>query len=152
MKADNNIHGFLLTELMIVVALLVLFLAMSVPSIQAYLEISKVRNVPESIEKGMQIARFNALKTNHLTQFVLTTAVVNGAAVINGWAVREEIPAIPALDESIAQIAVPAAPGWRERSRCGLKLTVLVAQGCATSIFPRRISKDAEIGQQRERV
>ncbi|MCL2309596.1 MAG: prepilin-type N-terminal cleavage/methylation domain-containing protein [Proteobacteria bacterium] len=101
MKTGNNIRGFSLIELMIVVALVAFFLLMAAPSFRLYLENSKVRNVAESIEKGMQIAKFNAIKTNHLTEFVLTQA----GGVNNGWIVREQVPsAIPANPATVTQV------------------------------------------------
>jgi len=73
MKARNHVQGFSLTELMIVIALFAIFLLVASPSIQLYLENSKVRNVAESIESGMQKAKFHAIKNNVPVEFVLDT-------------------------------------------------------------------------------
>jgi type IV fimbrial biogenesis protein FimT len=95
MKTAGKILGFTLIELMIVVALFAFLLLMAAPSIGVYLENSKVRTTPESIVAGMQMARFHAIKTNHRTQFALTTAA---DSTNNGWVVREEIPAATPAD------------------------------------------------------
>jgi type IV fimbrial biogenesis protein FimT len=101
MKARNNICGFSLIELMIVMVLIALFLVMAAPSIRTYLENTKVRNVPESIAAGIQMAKLHAVKNNRLTEFVL--ANVTAAGVFNtctgnndcnGWIVREVGPPV----------------------------------------------------------
>ncbi|MDR2710913.1 MAG: prepilin-type N-terminal cleavage/methylation domain-containing protein [Burkholderiales bacterium] len=74
MKTRKNIRGFSLIELMIVVALITLFLVAAVPSIRLYLESTKVRNVAESIERGLQRTKFYAVKNNVPVEFVLNTA------------------------------------------------------------------------------
>ncbi|MCL2872928.1 MAG: GspH/FimT family pseudopilin [Betaproteobacteria bacterium] len=71
MKARKHLQGFSLTELMIAVALFAIFLLVASPSIQLYLENSKVKNVAESIESGMQKAKFHAIKYNTPVEFVL---------------------------------------------------------------------------------
>ncbi|MDR0770300.1 MAG: GspH/FimT family pseudopilin [Burkholderiales bacterium] len=73
--------GFSLIELISVVALLGLFLTMATPSIQGYLENTRVRNVAESIEAGMQKARSHAVNKNTPTEIVIDTRA--GTWVIN---------------------------------------------------------------------
>lgn len=58
-----------LIELMTVLAVMAVSLALVSPSISAYLEDRKIRNVAESFVLGMQKTRLNAVQRNIPTQF-----------------------------------------------------------------------------------
>lgn len=63
--------GFTLIELMIAIALLGIVTALGMPSYRTWIENTRIRNAAESIQTGLQKARFEALKRNVPVQFVL---------------------------------------------------------------------------------
>ncbi|MCL2591592.1 MAG: prepilin-type N-terminal cleavage/methylation domain-containing protein [Betaproteobacteria bacterium] len=71
MKTNRHFsQGLTLIELMVVIAVIVVSLLLSIPSISGYLDERKIRNVAESLYYGMQKARTVAVNTNDPTELV----------------------------------------------------------------------------------
>lgn len=64
-------RGFSLIELMIAIALLVIVMALGMPSYSAWIQNTRIRTAAESIQNGLQKARAEAVKRNTPVQFVL---------------------------------------------------------------------------------
>ena len=65
-------RGFSMIELMIVLVIFALLLALGMPSMQAFLRNSQIRNAAEAMSNGLQVARAQAIQRNVLVQFVVT--------------------------------------------------------------------------------
>lgn len=63
--------GFSLIELIVTIVVLGISLAIAVPSFQAWLQNSQIRNAAESIQNGLQRARAEAVTRNTSVEFVL---------------------------------------------------------------------------------
>jgi type IV fimbrial biogenesis protein FimT len=63
--------GFSLVELIIAIAIIAVLASFAVPSYRIWIENTRIRNAAESIQTGLQKARFEALKRNVPVQFVL---------------------------------------------------------------------------------
>ena len=64
--------GFTLVEVVVVIAIIVVLMAMGVPSFQQAIASSKVRSTAESIRNGLQMARGEAVKLNANVTFTLS--------------------------------------------------------------------------------
>ncbi len=64
-------RGFSLIELLIVIAILVVVMALSMPSYRAWIQNTKIRNTAESFQNGLQLARNEAVRLNAPVQFAL---------------------------------------------------------------------------------
>ncbi len=64
-------QGFTLIELMIAITILGIVLALALPSYQAFIQNTRLRNAAESIQNGLQIARAEAVKHNAQVRFSL---------------------------------------------------------------------------------
>jgi type IV fimbrial biogenesis protein FimT len=71
-------RGLSLIELVVTFAVLGLVLAAALPSISSVIRSSKVRNVAESLQGGLQRARNEALRRNQNVTFWLMSADANG--------------------------------------------------------------------------
>ena len=76
-------RGFSLIELMITLVILAILLMIGVPTMQHYINNSKVRAVAAEISDGLQTARMEAIRANPSATFCLSAA--NGT----GWDVRQ---------------------------------------------------------------
>lgn len=72
--------GFSLIELMIGVVVLAILMSLAMPSFQAWLQNTQIRNAAESIQNGLQRARAEAVRRNTDVEFVLTAG--------SSWAIR----------------------------------------------------------------
>ncbi len=63
--------GFTLIELLIGLAIMVIVLAMGMPSYGTWVQNTKLRNAAESFTNGLQLARANAVKRNSNVSFTL---------------------------------------------------------------------------------
>ncbi len=66
----RGIKGFTLIELMIGIAVLGIVLALGMPSYNAWIQNTRVRNTAESILAGLQLARSEAVSRNQSVRFV----------------------------------------------------------------------------------
>jgi type IV fimbrial biogenesis protein FimT len=85
---SEAVKGFTLVELMIVVVLLAVLILLGIPSFQNFIAKRNLRNVAESVYYGLQVARANAVKTNHPTVFYLDSSG-------RKWIVDELMPGTP---------------------------------------------------------
>lgn len=72
--------GFSLIELMIGVVILSILMSLAMPSFQAWLQNTQIRNAAESIQNGLQRARAEAVRRNADVEFVLTAG--------SSWTIR----------------------------------------------------------------
>ncbi len=85
----RKIAGFSLVELMVSVVVLGILASIAVPSFQAWLRNTQIRNAAESITNGLQRARAEAVSRNTNTSFVIgadsswTISVVTPALTID---------------------------------------------------------------------
>jgi type IV fimbrial biogenesis protein FimT len=67
-------RGFSMIELMIVVAIMSIVVALSMPSFSKWIQNTKVRTVAESIKTGLQLAQAESARRSRQVTFNLTTA------------------------------------------------------------------------------
>ncbi|MDI1259807.1 GspH/FimT family pseudopilin [Aquabacterium sp.] len=84
--------GFTLVELMVTVAILVILLAIGVPSMQQFLESRRVISKADALTSGMRFARSEALKRGQTIRMCITTTADTitptcAAAASRDWAV-----------------------------------------------------------------
>ncbi|MCR4297973.1 MAG: GspH/FimT family pseudopilin, partial [Gallionella sp.] len=102
--------GFSLIELMIGVVILAILMSLAVPSFQAWLQNTQIRNAAESIQNGLQRARAAAVGRNTDVEFVLTAGsswtirVVSSGEVIESRSGSEgsKSVSLTALDAALA--------------------------------------------------
>ncbi len=71
MKFRQNQRGFTLIEIMVALAVLTILLAIAVPSFQAMIKNSQIRNAAESVSNGLAKARAEAINRNTTVAFAL---------------------------------------------------------------------------------
>lgn len=84
--------GFSLIELMIAVSILAILLAIAAPSYRAWIQNGRIRNVAESIQNGLQLAKAEAVKRN--------TNIIFQLGADSGWSVgcvTVVVPTCPAV-------------------------------------------------------
>ena len=86
-----NGRGFTLIELIVVLAIFGLLFALGMPSLQAFLRNSQIRNAAEAMSNGLQIARAQAIQRNVLVQFVVTPGTPSS------WGVNSIVGGQPVL-------------------------------------------------------
>ena len=64
-------QGITLIETLVGMAIVVLVVAMGMPSFSTYLQNTQIRNAAESIQNGLSLARAEAARRNTVVQFVL---------------------------------------------------------------------------------
>ena len=71
MSRQHLQRGVSLIETLVGMAIVVLALAMGLPSFSAYLQNTQIRNAAEAIQNGLSLARAEAARRNTIVQFVL---------------------------------------------------------------------------------
>lgn len=84
----RRLTGFTLIELMVAITLLALLMALSFPSMSAWIRNNKIRTVSDSLQNGLRLAQTEALRRSRQVVFSLTdstapetslTAAANGS-------------------------------------------------------------------------
>ena len=66
-------RGFTLVELIVAIAVLALVLAVSMPSIGTWMDNTRIRNVADALQNGIQIAKAEAVRRNENVSFFLVS-------------------------------------------------------------------------------
>jgi type IV fimbrial biogenesis protein FimT len=74
-------RGFTLVELIVTITVLALILMMAMPSVASWLGNARIRNVADSLQNGLQIARAEAVRRNQNVSFWLVA--VNDPSVLS---------------------------------------------------------------------
>ena len=95
-------HGISLIETLVGMAIVVLALAMGLPSFSTYLQNSQIRNAAEAIQNGLSMARAEATRRNTIVQFVLGSGSswTVGCATVDGTNCPASIQARSAAEGS----------------------------------------------------
>lgn len=72
--------GVSLIEMMIGLAILAIALSMGMPSFQAWLQNSQIRNAAQAIQNGLTLARVEAVRRNTSVRFQLVSDLTNACA------------------------------------------------------------------------
>lgn len=67
-------RGFTLVELVITIAVMALILFVAIPSIGTWLDNTRIRNVADSLQNGLQLARGEAVRRNQNVSLWLVTS------------------------------------------------------------------------------
>lgn len=106
--------GFTLVELMVTIVILAIVMAIAVPSFKEYMQNLQIRNAAESVLRGLQLARAEAVSRNAPVRFTLDATGSGWAVcVLNaaGNACASQIQRREASDGSSSAItAIPADP------------------------------------------
>ena len=76
-------RGFSLIELMTVIAVFALLVMAVSPSISTWMVNLRIRNTADALERGLQLARQEALRRNQSIQFNLVSAPTGNATALN---------------------------------------------------------------------
>jgi len=130
-------RGITLVELMIGLAILALLLGLGLPSFNAFLANSKVRNAAEGLQAGLALARSEAMRRNQNVEFVLTNETVDLGTVSTlapsasgiHWVVRVLDPATANYD------LVDSRSGYEGSGQADGGIGIQVAASDATITF-----------------
>jgi type IV fimbrial biogenesis protein FimT len=73
-------HGFSMIELLMTIAILAIMMYAALPAYTAWVQNTQIRTSAESIKNGLQLARAEAIQTNRMVRFNMTTGT--------GWRVN----------------------------------------------------------------
>lgn len=74
MRRPNQIGGFTLIELIVVVAILGILLSLGMSGFRTWIANTKIRTAAEAIQNGLHLAKAEAIKRNARVDFVLTSS------------------------------------------------------------------------------
>ncbi len=83
-RARAGSSGVTLIELVIAITILGIAISMGLPSYNQWIQNTRLRNGAESILRGLELARSEAIRRNAPVRLTLTTA---GSDVVSGWTV-----------------------------------------------------------------
>jgi type IV fimbrial biogenesis protein FimT len=66
-------QGMSMIEILITITVLAIMMAAAVPAYTAWVQNTQIRTAAESIKNGLQLARIEAIQTNRLVRFAMTT-------------------------------------------------------------------------------
>jgi len=75
MRVRSHQQGFTLVELMVAISVLALILLVAMPAVASWLDTTRIRNIAESLQSGVQIARAEAVRRNRSVSFWLVSTV-----------------------------------------------------------------------------
>ena len=95
-------RGLSLIEMMIALVVVAVLMMLALPEYNTFIKNAKIKNVAQSYEAGLQLARAEALRRNESVRFSLVTNMSSTCAVLNvaignttapGWVVSRDDPA-----------------------------------------------------------
>lgn len=100
MNARRDSRGFSLIEVAITLTVAALLMLFGLPSFQAWLQNTQIRNAAESIQNGIQRARMEAVRSNQNVRFTLVSLTdarnmdtsCAASAVGRSWVVSLDVP------------------------------------------------------------
>jgi type IV fimbrial biogenesis protein FimT len=94
-------RGMSMIELLITVTILAIMMMAAVPAYTAWVQNTQIRTAAESIKNGLQLARTEAIQTNQLVRFAMTTN--------SGWKVNpaDDPDKDPPIAEKIHEEGTP---------------------------------------------
>ncbi len=128
-------RGFSLIELVVTIAVLALILMAAVPGMGLWLENTRIRNVADSIQTGLQLARSEAVRRNQSISFHLVSlsnpGVLSNDCTLSGssgsWVVSVSAPTSHCADEPSTTTA-PMIVSGRPVGDAGGKVSVTSVQ------------------------
>lgn len=97
-------HGISMIELLIAVVILGILAAMGAPALGNWLKNGQIRATAESIQKGLQLARAEAVHRNSLVRFQLTDNLTGACALSttsSNWVISLDNPADSAMSATL---------------------------------------------------
>jgi type IV fimbrial biogenesis protein FimT len=92
---SHHQRGVSLIELMIGLIIVGILLAKGIPAFSGWIQNTQIRTAAESLQNGLQLARFTALKTNSTVRFNLTSTLTNACALSTtgtNWVISQDDP------------------------------------------------------------
>lgn len=111
----HNRQGFSLLEMMMVVAVVGILAAVSMPSFSRWIQDAKTRSTAEALQNGIRLAQVEALKNGAPVQFFLTNSTnpaLNSVPSANGknWGIQVLSTTVPNFAVTFVQGASLGAP------------------------------------------
>ena len=133
-------RGFSLIELIVTITVLALVLVAAMPSLGTWLDNSRIRNVTDSLQNGLQLARGEAVRRNQSISFWLVNlndpGVLSNDCTLSGssgsWVVSVDSP-IGHCADSPSTISSPKLVQGRTVGDAGGKVSVTATQSDGTA-------------------
>ena len=142
-------RGFTLIEMLVAVTVMASILMMAMPSVAAWLGNTRVRNVADSLQNGLQIARAEAVRRNQSVSFWLVagsdpTALANDCILSGGsgsWVVSVSSPVGHCADEP-SIISSPMLVTGRPVGDTGGSISVTAVQRADAALVGNAVTFD----------